>query len=361
MKSIVHIIPRFTTGGAERLVLQYGQLLNTKKYHLHVVSSVDDGDLRPAFERAGIPVFVGSRSTHGGRVGAYRAVRTYLEKIQPALIHSHLFGGDLVASQLVRHCAQKPKWISTIHNIRAQESWLRRAVWKRLLPRADRVIAVSRQVDDFVANDLHLDPSQRVCIPNGIDTAHFERVPPAIFVAKTLRLATVGRLETQKGHTYLFDALAALPQAVHWSLDIFGDGALREELHRKALRLGIADSIRWHGVVGDMVERYPNVDVVLQPSLWEGMSLVVMEAMAAGRVVVATPVAAAELIEDKKTGFVVPVKNPQALAKAIQEIAEDKEKALSVAKHARNHAREHFSIRRHIATLEALYDEVLAG
>lgn len=359
MKIIVHIIPRFTTGGAEKLVLQYARLLDAKKFKVHVVSTVDGGELVSAFEKTGIPVFVASRAVHGGRRGAYKALKSYLEDVQPDLIHSHLFGGDLIAWFLSK--ALSCTWVSTTHNIKAQESLLRRMVWKQIMKRVNKVIAVSAQVDDFIKKSLKIKDAKRTTILNGVEVARWTTVSQTkMFSQKTLKLGTVGRLEKQKGHTHLLDALAALPAEISWTLDIYGDGSLKDSLQHQAQALGIARDIAWHGVVKDMSQHYGSFDIAIQASLWEGLSLVVMEAMAAGRLVLATPVAGGELIEDGENGIIMKKAHSIAIREAIERVFADKKVAKQMAVAARKKAKKQFDLIHNIKAVEALYEELLS-
>lgn len=349
-------MPQFTVGGAEKLVLEYAKRLPKEEFEVVVASSVEGGPLLEQFQSIGANVFVASRNEHGGRLGAYRELKKFTKDFQPDIIHSHLFGGDLVASKLVGSLNKKPKWISTTHNIKAQESWLRRFVWKRIMKKADKIIAVGDKVSDFCDEAFRLRDGQKVVIKNGIEVSRWANVLESDFAHDTLRLATIGRLTTQKGHAYLLTALTRYNKA--WHLDVFGDGELKQSLKNTAIALGINDNISWHGAVSNPEQYLERIDVVVQPSLWEGLSLVVMEAMAAGKCVLASLPAGEEIIDEGKTGYLVPAGDAGSLALKLREIDENRYAAKDVAVNARQWAREYADLSVHMDKLSNLYREV---
>ncbi len=342
-------------GGAERLVLLYAQSLDKKKYTVRVSSTNGGGDLCSQFQKANIDAHIVDRASLGGRRNAYYKLVEIAEEFQPDIIHSHLFGGDLLAYFLKKRMP-RVTWISTVHNVRTQESWIRRKVWRTLFRKTDRIIAVAKEVAAFLKKDYRFAAEKVVMIPNGVPLKEWLAIPDAdVLSQKTIRLATIGRLEEQKGHTYLLDALALVPKNIAWTLDIFGDGSLRTSLQKQADQLGLADQITWHGVNNSLEKAYASIDVVLQPSLWEGMSLVVMEAMAAGRLVIASKPAAANLVKNGKTGMVIVAKDATALAQAIEDAARKKKTMKRMAASGRAYAKEHFSAKAHMAKIERLY------
>ncbi|MBI2436500.1 MAG: glycosyltransferase family 4 protein [Candidatus Magasanikbacteria bacterium] len=356
---ILHIIPIFATGGAEKLVLQYAKMFDPKKYEVHVASCVEDGELRTEFEKlAHVHIFVGSRTADGGRRAVYARLEKYVEEIKPDIIHTHMLSADWAGFVFRRKYGKNIKWVSTMHNVETATSWWRQMLWKYILKRADKVISVSQKVEDFVLDNFGIQRNKSVVLQNGIELTKWIKVSTdGLFSKKKLRIACVGRFWEQKGHIYLLQACALLGD-LEYELHLFGGGPLEENLKKEAQRLGIQQNVVWHGMVSD-VERYmADIDIVAQPSLWEGLSLVVMEVMAAGRPVIATPVAGAELIDDTKNGYIVPAKNPQALAEKIHYVSQHREEALRVALPARTYATSHFDIVQNVQSLEGIYSQL---
>src|SRR5262249_11167084 len=156
----------------------------------------------------------------------------------------------------------------------------------------------------------------------------------------------------QKGHRYLLEAAALVPEA---RFVIVGDGELRGELERQAHELGIGARVLFTGARDDIPDLLASFDVFAFPSLYERLCLAVIEAQAARVPVVATPVGGIrETVVDGETGFLVPPRDPQALAQAIHRLLDDRELARLMALEARARARERFSQDRMVARTLAL-------
>ncbi len=186
-----------------------------------------------------------------------------------------------------------------------------------------------RQADALVANSHGLrriarrvDPGVDVdVIPNGIDTARFTPGPPA-GSDRALRILFVGRLEPYKGLADLFQALGAVRARTDrpFTLQVVGDGSLRDSLPGTARRAAIADRVRFSGSVprSEMPQVYQNADLFVLPSVVEGMPNVVLEALASGLPVLATRIPGSEeLVRQGRTGLLVPPSDPDALADAL--------------------------------------------
>jgi len=345
MKRILYLIPRFTTGGAERLVLQYTKYFKDLGFEVAVASVVGGGELINEFEKLGVEVFVGQKSLNG-----WKNLKQFCHKFKPDIIHSHVFSGDMAGFKL-RHRA---KWISTQHNVGKEHSCLRRSILKRILPSADRVVAVGKNVEDFCVKKLKL--KNTILIKNGIEVEKWLGVDTdSLFSSDELNLAIIGRLEKQKGHKYLFKALSKLPN-LKYKLHIFGAGSLESSLRYLSKGYNLTDKIIWHGVSTDLLKELKDMDVVIQPSLWEGLSLVIMEAMAAGRLVVTTPAGGDELIDDEEDGFITKL---SGLRKTIKFIFENKNEAKFFSLSAREKAKSEFTLEKNLKEIGNLYSSLL--
>lgn len=349
---ILHLIPRFTAGGAEKLVLAYAKHLSESGVKVVVGSVVGGGELEEKFREKGIEIVVGGKR---GFVNFWINYRNYAEitrKLKIEIIHSHVFSADVMGFLLARKL--RIKWVSTQHNIETNAPLWRRLVWKIILRSADKVIAVSDSVYDFCLREWHLPKDKVVLIKNGIELEQWLSVgADELLAAPQLRLAAIGRLEKQKGHEILLRALAQLK--IDWHLDVFGDGSLFEELRSLSRKLGIEKKIAWRGVVLNMPSELSKIDIVVQPSLWEGMSLVVMEAMASGRVVIVSEAAAVGLVEDNKTGIVAPIGDAQVLAEALLCVWHDKNASREIASAALEYAKRNFGIERNLKQVLEFY------
>jgi len=356
--TILHVIPIFATGGAERLVLHYAKLLDSSRFDIHVASCVEDGELRAQFDAvSSVSVYVGSRTGQGGRMAVYRALRQYVREIQPRIIHTHLLSADVFGYLMKRLHGDRVRWVSTLHNVEHETSWIRRMVWRYILRRADQVIAVSRSVEAYARTHFHLPSSLVTTILNGIDTRVWKRIPLSrAWTHDVVRIACIGRLWEQKGHRYLIDAMSELKNTDRqYEVHFFGDGPLRTVLQTYAREQGVSDMIIWRGIVSDVHQHIADIDVVVQPSLWEGLSLVVMEMMAAGRVVITTPAGGEELIEYGVSGYIVPSKDGRALAHCIAYVSTHRDEAHRVAREARTRASRSYDIADNVHQLTDVY------
>ena len=177
-----------------------------------------------------------------------------------------------------------------------------------------------------------------------------------------LVLGTLGRLTEQKGQRVLLQALARLASE-HTNAVLFlaGTGPLRKSLEAEADRLGIADRVRFLGMRRDREHLYAAMDIFVLPSQWEGLSLALVEAMGAGRAVVATSVGGnPEVVTSGQTGLLVPPADPAALADALAGLAAQPDRRAALGEAAAADARSRFSIEEHVAQLAALYRQGLA-
>lgn len=349
---ILYIIPRFTVGGAEKMVLQYARYFKARDFDITVASVVGRGELEQQFRDSGIEIFVAEKKSCFNLFKNYKYLKNIKKIFKPDIIHTHVFSAD-VAGYLLRRGV---KWFSTQHNVGAEHSWFRKLVLRFILRRAEKIIAVSPVVADFCAQELRLKAEKMVLIKNGVEIEKWRALPAIDFGKESIEMAVIGRLEKQKGHIYLLRALAEIKN-LPWHLHVYGEGSLEKELKQQAEDLKIAGNITWHGVKPDIASELKNIDAVIQPSLWEGRSLVIMEAMAAGRFVIASPAAGEELIQDKKTGIIVSVHQYKELAEAVRWVWQNREPAKTMVLAGRDYARENFSIEKNISALEKLYAE----
>ena len=173
----------------------------------------------------------------------------------------------------------------------------------------------------------------------------------------------VARLAAQKGLEVLLSAVKALAHdGVDVQLVLVGEGPLRERLRRRAERLGIADRVALAGAVGqdEMARYYAGADVFCLPSFAEGVPVVLMEAMASGRAVVATRIAGVpELVEDGVSGFLVTPGNADELAAALERLASSPEERESMGRAGRRKVVDEFDAEKCAALLATLFQETM--
>lgn len=212
-----------------------------------------------------------------------------------------------------------------------------------------------------------------VGIPNGIDIDRFT-VGPTISSPLRARagdashvVLAVGHLSEVKGHSTFLRAAALVatshPRCRFWLLgDETTEKGARSRFETLVQEIGIRDRVEFLGWRPDVPDVLQASDVVALPSLHEGLPLAVLEAMACGRPIVATPVGGVtEAVKDGHTGFLIPPNEPQALAKVICDLLDDESLRCQLGQQARVVIEKHFSLPRVIERVEHLYQELLGG
>jgi glycosyltransferase involved in cell wall biosynthesis len=252
------------------------------------------------------------------------------------ILHSHLFYSSLFASPIAKLCGV-PLVVETPH---VRERW--RRGWKsyHLVDRVagwcvDYFIAVSEANARYLVEQKGLPRSKVVVIHNGADLRRFRPdhpKPGALreslgFAADDLFLIVMGRLEPQKGHRVLLDALPAVRRAFpRVRLICVGEGSLKGELERRAAELRLDGSVRFVGYQANVADWFALADLTVLPSFYEGLPLVTIESLAAGRPVVATAVdGTPEVVVDGHTGLTVPAGDPARLSQAICRLLSDRD------------------------------------
>lgn len=242
------------------------------------------------------------------------------------------------------------------------------AVADRLLSRlTDRAIAVSGSTAEFLATERFVPRDRIRLIWNGAPLDEFAPVPRERAMAVRAALAvpedavvvgSIGRLNEQKGHRYLLDAMARVGGPA-WLL-LAGDGDLMPALREQAAALGIADRVVFAGHRSDVPDLLGAIDVFAISSIYEGTPLALFEAMAAGKAIVSTAVdGCREVLRDGETGLLVPARDPAALAAALGRVASDAALRHALAEAARRDSAR-YDIGACVDAMQDVYDEVLA-
>ncbi len=319
-----------------------------------------------------------------------------LSKLKPlfkkaSAVHFHLhtpfscLPGIALAKRLrVRPLIATEHYISQIQFLRRRKlppalSWLREAkirilmsLKRRSIHALDQVVCVSESNRRFFLSTFGNDLGPKTtAIANAIDIGKFtNRSVEREKILSTLALperpsylvTVVAGLNNQKGHQHLIRAIPAILKNVPGTFFLFvGEGHLLSFLQDLARREGVAQSVVFTGRRPDIPEILGITDLVVLPSLFEGMPLSVLEAMAAGRAVVATNVdGTSEVVQDGITGYLVPPADSAALAKRISDLLMDESRRREFGRRGRQRIEEHFTLRRMLERYRALYREASA-
>jgi glycosyltransferase involved in cell wall biosynthesis len=292
-------------------------------------------------------------------------VYRFIRKGRFDLVHTHLIHADLYGG-LAARLAGVPRVVSTRHNDDPFRRGAGGTLWRLAARRSDRVIVLSRYLAQFVQRVEGVNPGRIVTIPYGLPPASGNGRGTATREDLGLPpdgplVASVGRLVRQKGHRDLLRAwprvVAAFPRA---RLLIVGEGPLRRRLLEETSALGIRDSVTFTGWRTDIPALLELADMCVHPSLWEGFGLTLLEAMAAGRCIVASRVSTIpEVVLDGETGRLVPPGDSGALAEAIVQLLADPERRRKLGEAGRRRLTETFGVERMARATEAVYDELL--
>lgn len=365
--TILHMMESSDPGGAEQMLLALLDRLDPARYRSRVLTW-REGWLNEQVRRRGIPVEALPLARTLDPTWP-RRLRTRLAEWGVDLLHSHEFAMNSYGT-LAARLTGRPI-VATVHGKHYHGQRLHRRLAYRLVARhASRMVAVSRDIERDLVERVGVAPRGLVTIYNGIDLAAVRRPGAGVALRRELGLApaaavvgAIGNLFPVKGHVYLVQAAARL--ASHrpdLALLLCGRPVLEAELRAEAARLGIAERVRFLGFRDDVGALLDALDVFVLPSLSEGLSLALVEAMAAGTPVVATAVGGnPELVEDRVTGLLVPPRDPDAIAAAAGRLLADRPLARRLAAAARARVERTFAVEAMVARYEALYAELLGA
>jgi glycosyltransferase involved in cell wall biosynthesis len=287
------------------------------------------------------------------------------------ILHSHLFRADIYAGVAVSQLKDpRPLLVSTRHNDdRFFLNPFIGIVHYLISARQDLIIAISDHIARFTVSRGVRHPSRVRRVYHGVEpplTRALERQGQLIRQELGVRpddflVGNVGRLALQKGQRHLIGAMPLLLERVPRAHAVIaGGGDLEEYLRDLVSEVGVAERVHVLGPRKDVPALMHAMDVFAMPSIWEGFGLVLLEAMAAGRPIVASRVATIpEVVLDGETGLLVPAGDPLALADALARLAADPDLASQFGEAGRERVRRQFSIEKMVGDTELLYRELL--
>lgn len=367
---VLQLITSLDRGGAENHLLALLTHADRQAFEIETAVLVGEGELVPVFRQAGIPVHL----LHAGSRLDPRALNRLVAILREGnfdILHSHLFRADIYAGLAVARLGERrPLLVSTRHNDdRFFLNPFVGIVHYVVSARQDLIIAISDHIARFTVARGVRHPARVRRVYHGIEPPleralerEGQRIRRELGIdSDAFLVGNVGRLAPQKGQRHLIAAMPLLLERVPGAHAIIAGGGDLEDYFRDLAReLGVADRVHVLGPRRDVPALMHAMDVFAMPSIWEGFGLVLLEAMAAGRPIVASRVATIpEVVADGETGVLVPAGDPLALADALADLARQPALAQRMGAAGRERLRRSFSIEKMVGDTELLYRELV--
>ena len=373
---ILHVIHHLVTGGMENGLVSLINNLPASRFRHGIVCIEDSSDFRNRLNGSETEVTALRRS----RIGTWRMrwqLFRMFRQLKPAIVHSRNKSGldALLPARLagVPHCVHgEHGWdVHDLDGLSVKERVLRRLH----SPLVERYVTVSRSLRDYLVERVGIRPERITTICNGVDTDKFrpaERKPAGVLPANLaddglVIIGTVGRLQPVKDQQTLLAAFADLVResgdaAASARLLMVGNGPLRDALEQQAQALGVAHLTCFAGDRTDVAQLLQCMDVFVLPSLAEGISNTILEAMATGLPVIATRVGGnVELVRDGEGGALFEVGDAAALKRLLAGYLVDPGSRRRHGQRSRQLAVESFSLKAMVEGYRGAYERLILG
>lgn len=370
---IAHVIYQLHVGGLENGLVNLVNRLPRQRYRHIIFCMLDSSDFQQRIENPDVPVIELHKKPGNDFRNLYRLYR-WFRRLKPDIVHTRNIG-----------CleAQIPAWLARVPGrIHGEHGWdvndpdgsnqTYRKLRKLHAPLIQQFVPLSSHLDDYLQQHVGITATKITRIYNGVDTRKFQPgcstiLPKDFADPNTLIFGTVGRMHGVKDQTTLAQAFIRLCEQnpgtqQQLRLVMIGDGPLRAECQQQLEQAGLSAQCWLPGAHDDVADIMRALDIFVLPSLAEGISNTILEAMASGLPVIATRVGGnPDLVVDGVTGYLPPSAQPQALADAMQHYLDNPELQARHAQSGLARAREHFSLQRMLDKYSDLYDKQLGA
>jgi sugar transferase (PEP-CTERM/EpsH1 system associated) len=369
---IAHVLHRFDTGGLENGVVNLINHLPADAYRHVVIALTEVTDFRQRLRRSDVDcVALHKAPGHGARL--YPRLWRLLRQLRPAIVHTR----NLAALEMqpaawaagvpVRVHGEHGRDVEDLDGLSVRHQRIRRLY----APFVQRHIALSRDLQDYLVQRVGIAAERIDQIYNGVDDLRFQPAPEGPrdrdampFGGAHIVFGTVGRMQTVKHQGLLARAFVQLLQRAPALRDrarlvMLGDGPLRPVVQAQMADAGLADLAWLPGERSDVPALMQAMDVFVLPSLAEGISNTILEAMACGLPVVATAVGGnPELVAHERTGLLVASDDADAMAQALRQLV-DAPLRLRYGAAARAEVEQRFSLQAMVSAYQGVYDRAL--
>ena len=360
---LAQVVYALAIGGSEILARRLALGLTRRRYACSLYAVQDDGPLSDLLKADGIPCRAFSRKGKWDPRPLVRLVQQFRAD-GTKVVHTHHLGQLLYGGLAGRLAGCRV--IHTEHEYYSLGRPRAQQLLRVLTRLADRVTAVAEPVRSFLEGTVGLPASKLITIQNGVEIHRYEAAIPHDREKWDLKnsdviIGCVARLSPEKGHTVLLRAFRKVisrhPQA---RLALIGEGEERERLQHLAGDLRIGHLVRFLGLRADVPEVLAACDLFTLPSIQEGFPMVILEALAAGKAVIASEVGAIpDVIRHGATGMLVPAGDADALADALCLLIEDEGVRRRLGQSGRELVRAVYDFERTVGQYDDLYQKVL--
>jgi glycosyltransferase involved in cell wall biosynthesis len=371
MVRIFYVIDSFDIGGAQRQLLELMRRLDRRRYQAVVCPLWPLMALEADYQKTGWPIIRTHKRAHLDISVAWRLARE-MRAFRPHIVHTFLFTGNLWG-RLASALAKPPAVISTMMSVMPQakrQPYM--ALVNQVLAGVTDVLTFDsrRGQREYGLSGIRRQPSLMV-IHNGADLQRFEASRFQAVIPEIRRslgiedncpiLGNIARLTEQKGQEVLLQAVNLLiRKGQNLKVVLVGGGPKRPELENLVDTLGIKDHVFFLGPRHDLPELLSLFDIFVLSSHWESLPVIILEAMAMAKPVVATDVAGvSEMVEHEVTGLLVEPDKPHLLAQTILSLLDNPGLAAPMGAAGRKRVECEFSVGRMVAETTALYDDLL--
>ncbi|MCK4994897.1 MAG: glycosyltransferase [Candidatus Omnitrophica bacterium] len=365
---ILHLITELEPGGAENLLLSLSENMFIRGFDVCIGYLKGKGTLAEDFKKSGIKVI---HFNMRSRFDIFCLLRlsAFITNEKFDIVHTHLIDADIFG-YFGTKIAGVSCIVSTKHNT---DDFRKRKTIPMLLDsfvsnHLSKNIAVSNSVREFLIKYQSINPKNIEVVYNGIDILKFLPKKSKEQAKIDLKLndkdyvvGTIARFDKQKGYKYLIKAIPLILQNhknVHFVL--VGEGSLKNRISEMVVSMGLKDKVTFLGVRNDIPEILNALDILVLPSLWEGLGMVLLEAQAAGIVTVASDIdGIKEVIGDEKTGMLIPPADEKSLAQKVTTLIENESLRNLLIAQAKESVKEKFNIEVMTDKIESIYKKLL--
>jgi len=369
--------PPHVGGGVEQVTYHVAEEL-TKLGHTVAVLTLNTANAIPIEEFDGIRVYRAAPFEFTNALGVQSAVSTEVVNLMrkicraesPEVVHAN----NLFFYTTLAACLNKmpgAPLVTTLHIGPVSElegfahyaaRLYERSLGRWILAKSDHIVAVSEAVQRY-AEEMGVNPSKISVVPNAVDTLKFHPSSTPRKRDSIVNVGFVGRLVSNKGPQLLIEAV---PQIIrncsNVQFQIVGQGPMLKKLQQRARQLSVEDVVRFLGNVPSMVEFLQSCDIVVRPSLTDGMPLTVLESMACGIPTVASRVGGTpEILQDGYTGYLVEPRSIDQLASRVSSLTADSKLRAKMGSRARRFVERYYSWKRVAERVVRVYESTIAG